>query len=191
MAAHKIVQEPPPPTPTINVRHHTIARARRGVRLRSVRRSTATPITGTERLASIFLSGDGHHGISDNSSSDGFDGYLPLTVSHIMMLIATWSRIRHLWMQHTARFTPQTQRVILYDDGGHFSTNNTHIYRRIYEHRRAWKPPTYHPNNSGQVHRQHSEKGAGIQQSTAVSLLSGQWKPKSGMYACDATIIQW
>eukprot|EP00956_Cyclotella_meneghiniana_P006376 scaffold8367_cov91-Cyclotella_meneghiniana.AAC.1 len=78
MAAHKIVQEPPPPTPTTNVRHHIIARARRGVRLRSVRRSTATPIMGTERLASIFLSGDGHHGVSDNSSCDGFDHRLLL-----------------------------------------------------------------------------------------------------------------
>eukprot|EP00956_Cyclotella_meneghiniana_P045620 scaffold377132_cov142-Cyclotella_meneghiniana.AAC.1 len=54
MAAHKIVQEPPPPTPTINVRHHTIARARRGVRLRSVRRSTATPITGIGEIGVDF-----------------------------------------------------------------------------------------------------------------------------------------
>eukprot|EP00956_Cyclotella_meneghiniana_P006782 scaffold9070_cov65-Cyclotella_meneghiniana.AAC.3 len=78
MAAHKIVQEPTPPTPTIKDKHQSIARARRGVRLRSVRRSTATPITGTERLASIFLSGDGHHGVSDYNSSDAFDGYLLL-----------------------------------------------------------------------------------------------------------------
>eukprot|EP00956_Cyclotella_meneghiniana_P040576 scaffold199442_cov50-Cyclotella_meneghiniana.AAC.1 len=61
MAAHKIVQERTPPTPTINDRHHSIARARRGVGLRSFRRSTATSVMGTERLASIFLSSDGHH----------------------------------------------------------------------------------------------------------------------------------
>eukprot|EP00956_Cyclotella_meneghiniana_P042758 scaffold249312_cov72-Cyclotella_meneghiniana.AAC.7 len=63
MAAHKIVQESTPPTPTIKDRHHTIARARRGVRLHSVRRSTATPSTDVETLASIFLSGDGPHGL--------------------------------------------------------------------------------------------------------------------------------
>eukprot|EP00956_Cyclotella_meneghiniana_P040162 scaffold188422_cov122-Cyclotella_meneghiniana.AAC.2 len=67
IAAHKIVQELTPPTPNINDRHHTIARDRRGLRLHSLRRSTATPVTGTERSASIFLSGDGHHGIDDYS----------------------------------------------------------------------------------------------------------------------------
>eukprot|EP00956_Cyclotella_meneghiniana_P029393 scaffold70960_cov34-Cyclotella_meneghiniana.AAC.1 len=55
MAAHKIVQEPTPPTPTINDRHNTIARACCGVGLRSLRQLIATPGTGVERLVSIFF----------------------------------------------------------------------------------------------------------------------------------------
>ena len=78
MAAHKIDQEPTPPTPTINDRHHTIARARRGARLRSLRRLTATPSTGVERMVSIFLSDDGPHCVGDNSLCDGFDRHLLL-----------------------------------------------------------------------------------------------------------------
>eukprot|EP00956_Cyclotella_meneghiniana_P040820 scaffold206231_cov23-Cyclotella_meneghiniana.AAC.1 len=78
MTAHKIDQESTPPIPTINDRHHTIARARRGVRFRSLRRLTATPATGVERLVSIFFSGDGPLGIGDNSSCDGF-------VSHLLL----------------------------------------------------------------------------------------------------------
>ena len=78
MAAHKIVQEPTPLTPTINDRHHTIAQACCGVRLRSFRRSTATLVTGMERLASIFLSSDSHHRIDDDSSHDGSEHYLLL-----------------------------------------------------------------------------------------------------------------
>ena len=56
----------------------TIARARRGVRLHSLRRLTATPSTGVERLVSIFLSDDGPHGVGDNSLCDGFDHHLLL-----------------------------------------------------------------------------------------------------------------
>eukprot|EP00956_Cyclotella_meneghiniana_P024627 scaffold49704_cov50-Cyclotella_meneghiniana.AAC.2 len=63
--SQEIVQEPTPPTATNNNRHHTITQACRWVRLRSFRRSTATPVTDTKS-------------VSDCNSSDGFDGYLIL-----------------------------------------------------------------------------------------------------------------
>ena len=90
----------------------------------------------------------------------------PCTLPLRIVLTMNWSRIRHLWLKRIARDSHRTQRVILRDDGIHYSTYKTYRYQQKYEPQRARKPPTYHHINSGKVHGQRGEIGEDIQQST-------------------------